>query len=378
MSITGNVRSITMKQVVNDLRFRQEIGKGIVSGEWWHDEPDGRIICDLCPRRCSLRDGQHGFCVVRQARDGEVVLTSYGRSSGLCIDPIEKKPLHHFYPGSSVLSFGTAGCNLGCRFCQNWTISKARAVERASKRAMPDDIAEAAERTGCQSIAFTYNDPVIFAEYVIDTAIAAHERDIKTVAVSAGYITPEARPGFFKHIDAANIDLKGFTIDFYRRYCLAERDPVLDTLRWIRHETDVWLEVTTLLIPGHNDSPEEIEQLCHWFVENLGPDVPLHFTAFHPDFKMQDVPPTPASTLLRARQQARDAGLHFVYTGNIPTIEGQSTECLGCGTVLIERQGYHLLGWKLDDSGQCSACGTPLPGHFGRETGHRKRWRFFT
>jgi pyruvate formate lyase activating enzyme len=293
-----------------------------------------------------------------------MVLTSYGRASGFCVDPIEKKPLNHFYPGTSVLSFGTAGCNLGCKFCQNWDISKAREMDRLGSWALPDTIAEAAIRAGCHSVAFTYNDPVIFAEYAIDCAQAAHARGLKTVVVSAGYITPMARPEFYQHIDAANIDLKAFTNEFYQRLCLGKLDPVLDTLCWLHHETDVWLEVTTLLIPGHNDSPQEIAQLCDWFVTNLGPEVPLHFTAFHPDYQMLDVPPTPMTTLVRARQQARAAGLRHVYTGNVSDANGQSTFCGSCGALLIERNWYTLGRWSLDAEGCCTSCGARLAGHF--------------
>jgi pyruvate formate lyase activating enzyme len=351
------------------------IEPGVVRGEWWHVLEDGRIQCDLCPRECKLHEGQRGFCFVRQAREGGIVLASYGRASGFCIDPIEKKPLNHFYPGTSVLSFGTAGCNLGCRFCQNWDISKAREMDRLGAWAQPDAIAEAAAQAGCRSIAFTYNDPVIFAEYAIDCAQAAHARGLKTVAVSAGYITPAARAAFFASMDAANIDVKAFTEQFYHRLCFASLAPVLDTLRWLKHETAVWLEVTTLLIPGHNDSADEVARLCDWFAENLGPDVPLHFTAFHPDFKMLDVPPTPATTLTRARQQALEAGIHHVYTGNVDDMAGQSTYCAACGKLLIERDWYDLGQWHLNARGCCAFCGAPLPGHFDPQPGHWGRRR---
>lgn len=352
------------------LNARAEIEPGVVHGEWWHMLGDGRVQCDLCPRACKLREGQRGFCFVRQVQGGGMVLTSYGRASGFCIDPIEKKPLNHFYPGSSVLSFGTAGCNLGCRFCQNWDISKAREADRLTGWADPGRVAEAAVRAGCRSLAFTYNDPVIFAEYAIDCAIAAHERGLKAVAVTAGYITPQARRDFYAHMDAANVDLKAFTQTFYNKLCFANLEPVLDTLIWLKHETNVWFEVTTLLIPGQNDSPDEVAQLCDWFVEHLGSDVPLHFTAFHPDFKMTDVPHTPPATLRRARQQALSAGLHHVYTGNIHDGAGQSTYCPTCGEVLIERNWFELGQWRLTPAGCCQSCGTALPGHFDPHPGH--------
>ncbi|MFM1767803.1 MAG: hypothetical protein RJA22_332 [Verrucomicrobiota bacterium] len=349
---------------------REFVEPGVVRGQWWHRLADGRIQCDLCPRLCKLHEGQRGFCYVRQARDGGVVLASYGRASGFCIDPIEKKPLNHFYPGTSVLSFGTAGCNLGCRFCQNWDISKARADDRLQAWARPAAVADAAARHGCRSVAFTYNDPVIFAEYAIDVAQEAQARGLRTVAVTAGYMNPEPRREFYAHMDAANVDLKGFTEEFYHRLCFAELAPVLDTLVWLRRETQVWLEVTTLLIPGRNDSEAEVDQLCAWFRANLGPDVPLHFTAFHPDFQLPDVPPTPPATLARARQQALAAGLRYVYTGNVRDPEGQATRCAGCGRVLIGRDGYEVGAWGLDAHAACRACGARLPGHFDAEPGH--------
>ena len=349
---------------------RQVLEPGVVLGEWWQIEEDGRVGCNLCPRYCKLREGQRGFCFVRQARDGGICLTSYGRASGFCVDPIEKKPLNHFYPGTSVLSFGTAGCNLGCRFCQNWDISKASEVDRLTDWAAPEAVAEAALRAGCRSIAFTYNDPVIFAEYAIDCSIAAHDRGLRTVAVTAGYITEEARSDFFTHIDAANVDLKAFTQQFYHKLCFANLEPVLDTLVWLKRETEVWIEVTTLLIPGQNDSQDEVARLCDWFVRELGPEVPLHFTAFHPDFKMRDIPATPAETLRRAREQARTAGIKHVYTGNVHDAYGQSTYCGSCGQVLIERDWYRLGRWNLDPAGNCSICETPLPGHFGPVPGN--------
>jgi pyruvate formate lyase activating enzyme len=338
-------------------------------GRWWSRLPDGRIECRLCPRGCKLHDGQRGFCFVRQRAGGQIVLTTYGRSSGFCIDPIEKKPLNHFYPGSSVLSFGTAGCNLGCRFCQNWDISKARDDDRLSATASPEQIARTALRHGCRSVAFTYNDPVIFAEYAIDVAQACHEAGIKTVAVTAGYITAEARPEFFRVMDAANVDLKGFTDEFYHRLCFADLRSVLETLVYLHKETPVWLEVTTLLIPGHNDGAEELDRASDWFAAELGPDVPWHFTAFHPDFKMPDTLPTPRATLKRARDIARSKGLKHVYTGNLPDRVGSSTWCPSCGALLVERVGYEIGHYGLDGN-RCRACGCTIAGSFERKPGH--------
>ena len=348
---------------------RPLLAPGVVRGEWWSRLDNGKVQCDLCPRHCRLSPGQRGFCFVREERDGGMALTSYGRASGFCIDPIEKKPLNHFYPGTPVLSFGTAGCNLGCKFCQNWDISKARENDRLQDWASPEAVAEAAVKHDCRSIAFTYNDPVIFAEYAIDCAKAAHDRGVKTVAVSAGYITPQARGDFYEHIDAANIDLKAFTQQFYKKLCFADLAPILDTLKWLKRETDVWIEVTTLLIPGQNDSVEEVQRLSDWFIENLGTETPLHFTAFHPDFKMTDLPRTPATTLKRARDIAKSVGLKHVYTGNVHDVKSQSTYCAGCGELLIERDWYQLGEWNLTPDSKCRSCGEALAGHFDAQPG---------
>jgi pyruvate formate lyase activating enzyme len=348
---------------------------GAVSARYWHALSDGRLQCDLCPRLCRLHDGQRGLCFVRARRGAEMVLATYGRSSGFCIDPIEKKPLNHFLPGTPVLSFGTAGCNLTCKFCQNWDISKSREVDRLNEVATPSMIAKAAAVTGCRSVAFTYNDPVIFFEYAIDTAIACHERGLRTVAVTAGYICEEPRAEFFRHMDAANVDLKGFTERFYRELCSGHLAPVLDTLVYIKHETSCWLEITTLLIPGENDSDAELHALCAWIVEHLGPDVPLHFSAFHPDWKMLDKPPTPKATLTRARRIGLDAGLRYVYTGNVHDAEGDATYCHGCGAVVIGRDWYELTHWALTPDGRCEHCGTPCAGVFDGAPGNWGRKR---
>jgi len=334
------------------------------TARWWHALEDGRIQCDLCPRDCRLGEGQRGACFVRQNQEGHLVLTTYGRSSGVCIDPIEKKPLHHFLPGSRVLSFGTVGCNLMCKFCQNWDISKSRDMDRLLDRASPDEIAARAEASSCQSVAFTYNDPVVFAEYAMDTADACHDRGLRTVAVTAGYMDALPRRAFYAKMDAANVDLKAFTEDFYARLSSAHLQPVLETLRHIHHETDTWLEITTLLIPGQNDSDGEIAALSDWIAQELSPDVPLHFSAFHPDHKLRDLPATPAATLTRARSIARAAGLHFVYTGNVHDPEGGTTLCPGCQAPLIVRDWYRLEAQVLSPEGHCPACGRRIPGLF--------------
>lgn len=335
-----------------------------VPGRWWHALADGRIQCDLCPRDCKLHEGQRGLCFVRQRVGDEMRLTTYGRSSGFCIDPIEKKPLNHFHPGSSVLSFGTAGCNLACKFCQNWDISKSREMDRLMDEASPERIAAVAKDSGAQSVAFTYNDPVIFAEYAMDTADACHAQGVKTVAVTAGYIHAEPRREFYAKMDAANVDLKAFTEHFYQQQTGSHLAPVLDTLQYIHHETDCWLEITTLLIPGLNDSPDEIEQMTRWLVEHLGPEVPLHFSAFHPDYKMSDIPRTPKETLTRARGIALANGLRHVYTGNVHDAEGGTTYCPGCKAALIERDWHAVLRYELDAKGACPHCGTPVAGRF--------------
>jgi len=340
-----------------------------VPGRYWHNLDDGRIQCDLCPRFCRLREGQRGLCFVRGRQDDQILLTTYGRSSGFCVDPIEKKPLNHFLPGTPVLSFGTAGCNLTCTFCQNWDISKAREFDRLQDRAQPADIVRAAKEMGVRSVAFTYNDPVIFLEYAMDVAAACREADIKTVAVTAGYICQEPRQEFFSSMDAANVDLKGFTEGFYKKLCTAELAPVLDTLRYLRHETDVWLEVTTLLIPGHNDSSKEVSELSEWVMDQLGPKVPLHFTAFHPDWRMRNVPRTPSRTLQAARDIAMTVGLRYVYTGNVHDGAGQSTYCHACGTCLIGRDWYNLTDWKLTAEGRCEGCGETCAGVFEARPG---------
>lgn len=337
---------------------------------YWHTLADGRLQCDVCPRECRLHEGQRGLCYVRGREGDEVVLYSYGRSSGFCVDPIEKKPLNHFLPGSAVLSFGTAGCNLACKFCQNWDMSKSREMDTLADSAMPMKLAETALELGCRSVAFTYNDPVIFLEYAVDVARACRELGVKAVAVSAGYIQDAPRREFFQYMDAANIDLKGFTDGFYRKICGGELQNVLETLRYVAHETDVWMELTTLLIPGENDSDEELEAMTRWVVSELGPDVPMHFTAFHPDWKMRDTPATPPETLTRARQIALANGVHFAYTGNVHDPAGGSTFCPNCHEVVIERDWYQLGFWGITSKGRCHVCNSPLPGVFEAEPGH--------
>lgn len=373
------VAQLSVMPVSKGLRFYPEIHttnpmteperlEGI-PGRYWHRLDDGRIQCDVCPRYCRLNEGQRGLCFVRGRQDDRIVLTTYGRSSGFCVDPIEKKPLNHYLPGTPVLSFGTAGCNLTCKFCQNWDISKARELDRLQDAASPEDIVEASIATGSRSIAYT------FLEYAVDVARVARRRGIKNVAVTAGYIDAAAREELYTFMDAANVDLKAFTEAFYKRLCTGHLGAVLETLEYLKYRTKVWLEITTLLIPGHNDSPEEVKKLSEWVMTRLGPDVPLHFTAFHPDYKMLDLPRTPAFTLTRARDIAREVGLHFVYTGNVHDETGQSTYCPGCGNRIIGRDWYDITTWRLTGDGRCGICSTAIPGWFEARPGSWGRRR---
>lgn len=341
----------------------------IVPARYWHTLDDGRVQCDMCPRACKLHEGQRGLCFVRARQDNEIVLTTYGRSSGFCVDPIEKKPLNHFLPGTPVLSFGTAGCNLACKFCQNWDISKSREIDTLADAATPERLAQAALELGCRSIAFTYNDPVIFHEYAIDVAQACHEAGLMAVAVTAGYVCAEPRAEFYRYMDAANVDLKAFTERFYKHITGGHLQAVLDTLVYLKHETRVWFEITNLMIPGENDSEKEIHAMTEWVMEHLGPDVPMHFTAFHPDWKMRDKPHTPAATLSRAREIALNNGIHYAYTGNVHDARGGTTLCSGCGEALIIRDWYVINEWNLTAGGTCSACGTCCHGVFEERAG---------
>ncbi|TAL12476.1 MAG: AmmeMemoRadiSam system radical SAM enzyme [Nitrospirae bacterium] len=342
----------------------------VVPTKYWHRLDDGRVQCDVCPRFCKLQEGQRGLCFVRACEHGQVVLTTYGRSSGFCVDPIEKKPLNHFLPGTPILSFGTAGCNLSCKFCQNWDISKSREIDTLADEALPEVIAKAAKQLGCRSVAFTYNDPVIFHEYAIDVAQACHEVGVKAVAVTAGYQCEAPRAEFYRYMDAANVDLKAFTERFYKQTTASQLQPVLDTLVYLKRETHVWFEITTLLIPGENDSEKELEELTQWVMEHLGPDVPLHFSAFHPDYKMLEKPPTPPSTLTMARRIAVKNGIRYAYTGNVHDEQGGSTYCHQCGRTLIGRDWYVMTEWHLTPDGLCLYCGAPCAGVFDAQPGN--------
>ncbi|GJQ62766.1 MAG: AmmeMemoRadiSam system radical SAM enzyme [Melioribacteraceae bacterium] len=331
--------------------------------DWWEEAPNGKLLCTLCPRYCTIGEGQKGFCYIRENIDGKLYSTGYGRPIGFAVDPVEKKPLNHFLPGTEILSFGTAGCNLGCKFCQNWTMSKAKLDDVNSMRVSPEEVIKIAKKNNVPSIAYTYNDPTIFGEYVIDVSKIGREAGLKSVMVTAGYIDKRARKDVYKFIDAANVDLKAFTEQFYHHLTFSHLKDVLDTLVWLKHETDIWFEITTLLIPGENDSRDEIGRMTEWILENLGETVPLHFTAFHPDFKFRDKSATPASTLVSARKIALNAGLKYVYVGNVFHDEGQKTYCKNCGTPLISRT-WHRVNFNKINSGKCQNCGTLQDGVF--------------
>ncbi len=336
---------------------------GLKIADWWEQADNGKILCTLCPRYCTIGEGQVGFCYIRQNINGKLYSIGYGRPTGFAIDPIEKKPLNHFLPGSTVLSFGTAGCNLGCKFCQNWSMSKAKLDDENALSVSPDDVVALAVKQATPSIAFTYNDPTIFGEYVIDISQIAREKGIKSVMVTAGYIDKEARKDVYKYIDAANVDLKAFTEEFYHKITFSHLNYVLDTLIWLKKETDVWFEITTLLIPDENDSDAEIQQECDWILENLGDEVPLHFTAFHPDFKMINKSRTPESTLLRARKIAMNSGIKYCYLGNVFNAEGHTTFCHNCKTTLIKRDWHDMLINQIKN-GKCPKCSIDIPGVF--------------
>jgi len=335
----------------------------LYQAKWWNREESGRIKCTLCPRYCILSDGQKGFCFVRENIDGTLYSTAYGRPTGFAIDPIEKKPLFHFYPNTEILSFGTAGCNLGCKFCQNWTMSKSKLDEINSVSAIPEDVINLAQKHKVKSIAYTYNDPTIIGEYVIDISKLARELGIKSVMVTAGYIDAEARKDVYKYIDAANIDLKAFSENFYHNLTSSKLAPVLDTIKWLRNETDIWIELTTLLIPNENDSDDEIKEMTNWILENIGDEVPHHFTAFHPTFKMQNHQRTPSAALDRARSIALNAGMKYVYVGNVHNPEAETTYCPNCKTPLIERD-WHNVNVNKIANGKCCNCNTKISGLF--------------
>jgi pyruvate formate lyase activating enzyme len=346
---------------MQSLKSLQKKGE-LHEARWCEPEANGKVHCYLCPRHCHIGEGQAGFCFIRANQGGKLYSLGYAHPAALQIDPIEKKPLSHFLPGTRVFSMGTAGCNMGCFFCQNWDISKSRSDQVRSEYILPDEVVDLAVEHGCPSIAFTYNEPTIWGEYVIDICLAAHARGLNTVMVSNGYITREAFHDIYDHIDAANIDLKAFTENFYGKITLTHLKPVLETLEWLRNETKVWFELTNLMIPTLNDAPAETRELAEWVLKHLGPDVPLHFTAFHPDFKLRDKPRTPPETLHTARAIAREVGLHYVYEGNIYS-DAANTNCPQCGTLLIRRSWHDVRENRLRN-GHCPNCLLAIPGRW--------------
>ena len=340
------------------------MSENLYRARYWNNAEEKTVVCKLCPRKCKIKNNKRGLCYVRKNCDGKLILTAYGRCTGIAIDPIEKKPLYHFYPHSRILSLGTAGCNLTCKFCQNWSISRSKQMDTMMESASPEEIAKSAYNTGCKSMAFTYNEPIIFMEYAIDTALACHKLGIKTVAVTAGYIREKPRKEFFSHMDAVNIDLKSFNPEFYRRFTGAELEVVLDTILHLKNDTQCWFEITTLLIPGENDSPKEINSMTSWIMDNLGPDVPLHFSAFHPDYKLTHKPRTPIETLIAARDIAIKNGLNYVYTGNVHSPATGSTYCPQCKKKIIEREVYSVGKIQIKNGQECSYCGAKVAGVF--------------
>ena len=327
------------------------------------------VFCELCPQNCRIPSGRMGRCSARVNVGGSLVSRFYGRPTSVAIDPIEKKPLYHFLPGTPILSLGTQGCNLSCRFCQNWQISRPIPIGTEPKRVLePQQVVELAIQHRCPSVAFTYNEPTVWAEYVVDVGKRCHERGIMTVAVTNGMICGKAREDFYNVIDAANVDLKAFTSSFYRDLTNGNLEAVKSTLKYLARETKVCLEVTNLLIPGYNDKPEELKEMCSWLFEELGDNVPLHFSAFFPAWRLTDVPQTSLETLVMASQIAKNTGIKFVYRGNVKDESGQVTYCSKCGKELIRRSGYKTeLTPLLDVSStiaHCANCGEGIPGVF--------------
>ena len=331
----------------------------MIEARFTEPRPNGRVKCNLCPRFCNIPPGKTAYCFVRENRDGTLYTTAYGRPTAVHVDPIEKKPLFHFLPGTRVFSLGTSGCNLGCRFCQNWDLARARRAQQNAMDLPPEALVRAAIQNGCPSIAFTYNEPTILAEYVMDTAAVARSEGLKTVMVTNGYITREAIPGVYENVDAANVDLKSFDDRFYRKQASGRLQPVLDALIDL-HDLGVFIEITTLLIPGLNSDPEEIHAEADWILEHLGDEIPIHFSAFHPEYRLLDRPRTPAETLDQARRIAREAGIKYVYEGNVHS-EGGNTYCPSCDELLIRRDWHEVIENRVTGENRCPGCGEVIP-----------------
>jgi len=332
---------------------------------WQEKVFDKAVRCNLCPYRCILREGQVGQCGVRKNIGGKLYSLNYGKVVAFNIDPVEKKPLFHFLPGSYALSLASAGCNLHCKFCQNWEISQRTADEVPFQKLAPEDIVAFAKKHGCSSIAYTYSEPVVFYELMYNTAKLAKKEGVHNIMVTAGFINPEPLKELLKYMDAVKVDLKGFSKDFYKNVVFGDRDVILNNLKIIK-QSGVWLEIVNLVIPTLNDSSVEIKEMCQWIKDNLGTDVPLHFSRFYPMYKMKNLPPTPVETLEKAREIALSVGLKYVYIGNVPGHPAESTYCPKCGRLLIKRQGYKILENNVIE-GRCKFCREEIPGVFGQE-----------
>ncbi|MBN1426586.1 AmmeMemoRadiSam system radical SAM enzyme [Candidatus Fermentibacteria bacterium] len=328
--------------------------------KYWNPIEQQRVACTLCPRGCEVADRERGYCGVRENVGGRYVTLVYGRAVAANVDPIEKKPLFHFLPGTTAFSIATAGCNMECKFCQNWDISQFRPEQIRSTDLFPTDVAAAARGRSCASIAYTYSEPVIFYEYMLDSAIEGHRLGVRSVMISNGYILKEPLLELLPRLDAVKVDLKAFTDTFYQKLCAGKLQPVLDSLRWIK-EQGTWLEIVDLILPTQNDGEGEILALSEWIVDELGPDVPVHFSQFHPTYRIRNLPRTPVSTLERCYRIAKNAGLNFVYLGNVPGLGYENTLCPGCGTTLIRRVGFTVLSNTLKE-GACPSCGRAIPG----------------
>ena len=334
------------------------------TARYWSALDGGAVQCGLCPHQCRIAEGKRSRCHGRVNHGGRLVAETWGHPVAMALDPIEKKPLNHFLPGTPVLSLGTRGCNLSCRFCQNWELSHPSPPGgRIGREVSPDEVARSAGEHGAPSVAATYNEPAVWAEYAMDIADACHARGVRMVAVTSGYISGRAREDFFRRMDATNVDLKSMREAFYQRLCGASLAPVLETLEYIRKETDGWLEVTTLVIPGENDSEAELDELTAWVAGHLGVETPLHFSAFHPDGEMRDHSRTPLATLRRARERAQANGLRHVYAGNIRgEPDWTATCCAGCGARLIDREGFGAQLSGMAKDGRCQTCGRACAG----------------
>lgn len=326
---------------------------------WWKKQKNNTVQCFLCPRNCVIQDGKRGFCGVRQNKQGKLYSLVYAKATSIQIDPIEKKPLYHFLPGTAAFSIGTVGCNLVCQQCQNWQTSQAKPEEWRSYELTPEQVVQKAQQEHCKTIAYTYNEPTMFAEYAIDTAKLAKKKGIKNILITNGFTGEEARKDLCKHIDGVNVDLKAFNNEFYKKYAGAWIEPVLASLKTYKKKK-IWTEITNLIIPALNDDMKQIREMITWIKENLGGDVPLHFSAFYPSYKLQDLPPTSAATLIEARKQALDRGLNYAYIGNVVTTDEDNTYCPKCGELVIERMNYTVLTNKIK-KGKCS-CGEKIPG----------------